>query len=101
MRPHVRLDGHALTIDDLIAVASGRAGVTADPAALGLVGERHGFLGAAVERGAVYGANTGVGANRGEHARGAAAHGLRLLRSHCAGVGPVEDDLTARGTMVT
>ncbi|MFF5290146.1 aromatic amino acid lyase [Paractinoplanes globisporus] len=101
MRANVRLDGHSLTIDGLIAVASGRAGVTADPAALALVEERHAVLLAARARGGVYGANTGVGANRNEQTSDDGGHGLRLLRSHCAGVGPVEDDLTARAAMTT
>ncbi|WP_030437270.1 aromatic amino acid lyase [Actinoplanes subtropicus] len=103
MHAKVRLDGHSLTIDDLIAVAAGRADVTADPAALALVDERHALLLAARSRGAVYGANTGVGANRHERTDSAdeSTHALRLLRSHCAGAGPVEDDLTARATMVT
>jgi histidine ammonia-lyase len=103
MRAKVRLDGHSLTIDDLIAVAAGRADVTADPAAVALVDERHALLLEARSRGAVYGANTGVGANRHERTDAAdeATHALRLLRSHCAGAGPVEDDLTARATMVT
>src|SRR3954470_4628602 len=110
---NVRLDGRSLTIDDLIAAASGQAVVVVDEAALSLAEERHAVLHAALARGAVYGANTGVGANRNERtAPGADAggdsgldaggsHALRLLRSHCAGVGPVEDDLTARATMVT
>jgi len=103
MRLNVRLDGRSLTIDDLIAVATGRADVTADPAAVALVDERHTLLLEARARGAVYGANTGVGANRHERTDSAdeGTHGLRLLRSHCAGAGPVEDDLTARATMVT
>lgn len=103
MRVNVRLDGRSLTIDDLIAVAAGRADVTADPAAVALVDERHALLLEARARGAVYGANTGVGANRHERTDAAdeGSHGLRLLRSHCAAAGPVEDDLTARATMVT
>jgi len=103
MRVNVRLDGRSLTIDDLIAAAAGRAEVTADPAAVALVDERHAQLLEARARGAVYGANTGVGANRHERTDSAdeGSHGLRLLRSHCAGAGPVEDDLTARATMVT
>jgi histidine ammonia-lyase len=56
---------------------------------------------AARARGGVYGANTGVGANRNEQTSDDGGHGLRLLRSHCAGVGPVEDDLTARAAMTT
>ncbi|MFI5890038.1 aromatic amino acid ammonia-lyase [Actinoplanes sp. NPDC051513] len=103
MSANVRLDGRGLTIEDLIAVASGRVSVEVDPAALALVDARHGVLLAALAQGAVYGANTGVGANRSERTSSAdpGSHGLRLLRSHCAGVGPIEDDLTARATMVT
>ncbi len=55
--------------------------------------------------GTVYGATTGVGANKdvdvdeeqGEHPR---AHGLRLLRSHAASLGPVEDEPTTRAALV-
>ncbi|MFI5937421.1 aromatic amino acid lyase [Actinoplanes sp. NPDC051494] len=95
----VRLDGRSLTINDLIGVASGRADLSVDPAALDLIGERHGLLQAARARGAVYGANTGVGANRHEQSGSDGDHGLRLLRSHCAAAGPVEDDVTARAAM--
>ncbi len=95
----VRLDGRTLTIDGLIAVASGQARVSVDPVALGLVEERHTVLREALLRGAVYGANTGVGANRHEQSRDDGDHALRLLRSHCAAAGPVEDDVTARAAM--
>jgi histidine ammonia-lyase len=98
----VLLDGRTLTTGDLVAIASG-AGIAVDPAALGLVAARHALLRTAREQGAVYGANTGVGANRNERTTddgpAAADHGLRLLRSHCAAVGPEEDDVTARATM--
>ncbi|MFG1994160.1 aromatic amino acid lyase [Actinoplanes sp. NPDC048988] len=93
----VSLDGRTLTIEGLVAVASGTAGVTVDGAALRLIDERHALLQLAREHGAVYGANTGVGANR--HERTSEGHGLRLLRSHCAAVGPEVDDVTARATM--
>jgi histidine ammonia-lyase len=99
MPAKVRLDGRALSVDDLIAVASGRAGVSVDPDALRLVEERHEALRQAQTAGAVYGANTGVGANRQEPTGGDGSHALRLLRSHCAAVGPVEDDVTARAAM--
>ncbi|WP_433789834.1 aromatic amino acid lyase [Actinoplanes sp. CA-252034] len=95
----VRLDGHSLTIPELETIASGVAEITIDPAALILVGERHTGLLDARARGAVYGANTGVGANRHEQAGDPDGHALRLLRSHCAGVGPEEDDRTARAVM--
>ena len=97
----VPLDGHSLTVDSLVMIATGAAGVAVDPAALRRVEARHAVLHAAREHGAVYGANTGVGANRHESADTTSVeHGLRLLRSHCAGVGPVEDDVTARATMI-
>jgi histidine ammonia-lyase len=95
------LDGRTLTIGGLLAVAAGRADMEVDPAALRLVGERHATLQAARARGAVYGANTGVGANRSERTGDDGQHGLRLLRSHCAAAGPVEDDVTARAAMTT
>ncbi|MEU8659277.1 aromatic amino acid lyase [Actinoplanes philippinensis] len=95
----VRLDGHSLTIPELETIASATTGITVDPAALTLVDERHSGLLGARARGAVYGANTGVGANRHEQAGDPDGHALRLLRSHCAGVGPEEDDRTARAVM--
>ncbi|WP_433305727.1 aromatic amino acid lyase [Actinoplanes sp. CA-030573] len=100
MGAEVRLDGQTLTVAALVAIASGHAEVTVDPAALALVDRRHALLLAARAHGAVYGANTGVGANRNERSD-AVDHGLRLLRSHCAAVGPVEDDQTARAAMAT
>jgi histidine ammonia-lyase len=99
MRPKVRLDGRSLTIADLVAIASGRAEVSVAPDALDLVAQRHARLVEAQVAGAVYGANTGVGANRDEQS--AEGHGLRLLRSHCAAAGPTEDDATARAAMTT
>ncbi|GIF44506.1 aromatic amino acid lyase [Actinoplanes xinjiangensis] len=95
----VRLDGRSLTVPELETIASGATGITVDPAALTLVDERHTGLREAQARGAVYGANTGVGANRHEQAGDPDGHALRLLLSHCAGVGPEEDDRTARAVM--
>ncbi|MET0425380.1 MAG: aromatic amino acid lyase [Actinoplanes sp.] len=99
MRAKVRLDGHTLTIEGLLDIASSRAGIEVDPAALHLVEQRNAMLHEARARGAVYGANTGVGANRHERTGDDGQHGLRLLRSHCAAAGPVEDDETARAAM--
>src|SRR4051794_13316064 len=103
MRPNVRLDGRSLTIDDLIAVAAGRADVTADRAAVALVDERHALLLEARARGAVWGANPGVGPTRPERPAPAdgAPHPLRLPRSHGGGAGPIEDALPAGAPMVT
>jgi histidine ammonia-lyase len=97
----VRLDGRTLTLEGLIAVASGRADTEVDPAALRLIDERNAVLHAARAQGAVYGADTGVGANRLELTGDDGRHALRLLRSHCAAVGPVADDVTARAAMTT
>ena len=80
----VSVNGRTLTIEALVAVASGTAAVAVDATALRLIDERHALLQLAREHGAVYGANTGVGANR--HERTSEGHGLRLLRSHCAAV---------------
>jgi len=99
MHAKVRLDGQGLGLEDLVAVAAGRAGVIVDPSALRLVGDRHEVLLQARAAGAVYGANTGVGANRHERSGDDGSHALRLLRSHCAAVGPIEDDETARAAM--
>ena len=96
-----QLDGQGLTIEGLVAIAYGRSQIVVDPAALQRVDERHALLQKARAHGAVYGANTGVGANRHERTIDDGHHGLRLLRSHCAAVGPVADDATARATMVT
>jgi histidine ammonia-lyase len=94
-----RLDGRGLTVTALLAIASGRSGVEVDPAALRRVEGRHAMLQQARAQGAVYGANTGVGANRHERTADDEERGLRLLRSHCAAVGPLEDDITARAMM--
>ena len=70
--------------------------------ALERVDAGHRQLLAARESGDVYGANTGVGANRGERVQpgDGTSHGLRLLRSHCAGFGPTEPDDVVRAGML-
>jgi histidine ammonia-lyase len=102
MPAKVVLDGRTLTIEGLVEVAMCRASAHVDPDALRLVEERHAVLQQARAAGAVYGANTGVGANRHERmTEDDGQHGLRLLRSHCAAAGPIEDDETARAAMTT
>jgi histidine ammonia-lyase len=95
----ISLDGQSLSVETLVAIATGMSDLTVDPLALARVDARHDVLQAARQHGAVYGANTGVGANRHESSGDTTDHALRLLRSHCAGVGPVEDDVTARAAM--
>jgi histidine ammonia-lyase len=48
----------------------------------------------------VYGRTTGVGANRDLEVRGLGGHGVRLLRSHAGGAGPLLDVTEARAMMV-
>ncbi|MBB2900030.1 histidine ammonia-lyase [Kineococcus radiotolerans] len=101
----VRVEGRGLGLDDLTDLALGRAHAVVDRDVLGRLGVLHEAMGAARERGAVYGATTGVGANKDvevddeqhEHPQ---AHGLRLLRSHAASLGPVEDEATTRAALV-
>ncbi|WP_432511600.1 aromatic amino acid lyase [Kineococcus sp. SYSU DK001] len=101
----VAVAGRALSPADLDDVAHGRARPVVDGAALASLGAVHAAMEAARAAGAVYGATTGVGANKdvgvgeeqGEHPR---AHGLRLLRSHAASLGPVEDEPTTRAALV-
>ena len=94
------LSGDGLTIDGLLDCTKGCPPIGGG--AMARVTQAHRLLLAAREAGAVYGANTGVGANRGVRvdADGGVAHGLRLLHSHCAGLGAVEDDDVVRAAML-
>lgn len=89
-----------LTVDDLSEVARGRA-VTVAESSWARVERAHASLVRARDTGRVYGANTGVGANRGvpvdPHA--GTAHALRLWRSHCAGTGSIESARLVRAAM--
>ncbi|RWZ52958.1 phenylalanine ammonia-lyase [Labedella phragmitis] len=104
--PEIVLDGTRLTAAELAAIARSRASPRVDPTAWERVAAAHEGLVRARRDGAVYGANTGVGANRGvsigdaSDAVTASAHAKRLLGSHCAAVGPIESDDVARGAMV-
>lgn len=98
------LSGRPVDLGDLDDLAHGRARPVVDRHALGALGAVSAAMDAARGAGAVYGATTGVGANKdvevdeeqGEHPR---AHGLRLLRSHAASLGPVEDAPTTRAAL--
>lgn len=111
--PPVTLDGTPLRVADLVALADRRARVSVPSHALETVERSHRTLLAARDSGIVYGANTGVGANRGisvvddaveltpeEEHREQAAHGRRLLRSHASGIGEIEDDRVTRAALV-
>ncbi|HEV8305681.1 MAG TPA: histidine ammonia-lyase [Gemmatimonadales bacterium] len=86
----VTLDGHSLTIADVVSVARAGAPVSLDPAALRAVAESRTAVEAAVAGGqTVYGVNTGFG--KLAHVRippeQARQLQLNLIRSHASGVG--------------
>jgi len=101
------LDGSSLTVDEVIAILPGNVSLSVPEEALRALDDVRSRLLSARSSGRVYGANTGVGANR-TMAVGAgpgrederAAHARRLLLSHCVGAGPLEDDSTVRAAMV-
>ncbi|MGH7752679.1 MAG: aromatic amino acid lyase, partial [Gemmatimonadales bacterium] len=86
----VTLDGHSLTISDVLLVARGGAKVEIAPAALTAVARSRKVVEAAVAAGrTVYGVTTGFG--KLAHVRippdQARALQLNLIRSHASGVG--------------
>jgi histidine ammonia-lyase len=96
MRSSVVLDGHSLTIPQIIAVARDRAPVTIASSALRAVSVSRAAVEAALARGeTIYGVNTGFG--KLAHVRVAPDRlrqlQMNLIRSHAAGVGePLESD---------
>lgn len=96
----ITLDGAALTLGDLVAVAEG-APVQVSAAARDRAAAAHRL---AVRIGCertVYGRTTGVGANKDVSVEAAAstAHAERLLRSHATSAGPLRDPRRVRATM--
>jgi histidine ammonia-lyase len=86
----VTLDGHSLTIGDVVAVARQDARVAIDATALTAVAQSRQAVEAAVARGdTIYGVNTGFG--KLAHVRIPPAQArqlqLNLIRSHASGVG--------------
>lgn len=100
--PPIELIGGSLSIADIVAAASGKRGVVVPPMLWSRVRESHTRLADASARVPVYGANTGVGANKSVtvDSRGQEAVSMRLLRSHCAGIGEVLDSEVTRAAMV-
>ncbi|MBG6189899.1 histidine ammonia-lyase [Arthrobacter sp. CAN_A212] len=102
----VVLDGASLTLDDLITISTGSARIHVPDGVLAALKTSNDVLIRARESGRVYGANTGVGANRalnvevsGSPEEIRAAHARRLLLSHCAGAGRVDEETTVRAAM--
>jgi histidine ammonia-lyase len=96
------IDGTSLTCGQVTAVARGTAQVTVADAALAAARAAWRVAGEVAARQPVYGRNTGVGANRvvGIAAAEGVGHGLRLLRSHAAGAGPLLAPELARAMLV-
>jgi histidine ammonia-lyase len=99
----VILDGHSLTLEDVVAVALDRAPVELSPAARARMGRAHDVVRALVESGAVaYGVTTGFGKlsdvaippDRLDELQ------VNLVRSHAAGVGPLLPEREARAMML-
>jgi histidine ammonia-lyase len=98
----IAVDGRSLTCADVAVLADGAAEVTIAP-----VGRERAAAAAALARRLagqqpVYGRTTGVGANRGLAVAGgdSGSHGLRLIRSHAGGGGPLIEAGLGRAMLV-
>ena len=99
----VVLDGHSLTLDDVVAVAVKRAPVELAPAAKARMEQANAVVASLVQSGAVaYGVTTGFG-KLSEIAIPPARLGelqVNLVRSHAAGVGPLLPERETRAMML-
>jgi histidine ammonia-lyase len=98
----VVLDGESLSCGQVAAVARGRAQVTFSAAGRGRAAAAARVVAVVTGRRPVYGRSTGVGANRDQVVRGedVTGHGLRLLRSHAGGGGPLVAAELSRAMLV-
>jgi histidine ammonia-lyase len=90
-RVPLTLDGASLTPAGVSALADRTASPEVDPAARQRMLQAREVAEEVVTRRRVYGLTTGVGANRTTELsdRAADGHGMRLLRSHSGGIGPL------------
>jgi len=98
----VVIDGASLTCAAVAAVARRQAGVAVDERAVAAARAAWQTARELAARQPVYGRNTGVGANHvvDLSERDRAEHGIRLLRSHAAGTGPLLAPEVARAMLV-
>ncbi|MFD7437415.1 aromatic amino acid ammonia-lyase [Streptomyces sp. NPDC059861] len=91
----VVLDGRGMGVTDVVRLADGAARPVPGTEAMKRAEESWDAARMIAATGRVYGRSTGVGANRNEDVptEAAAAHGLRLLRSHAGAIG---EELPAR-----
>ena len=102
-RSRIIIDGASLTCDAVVAVARDEAPVTIAAGAVTAARAAWETAREVATRRPVYGRTTGVGANRNVGLAGdeLAGHGLRLLRSHAAGSGPLQPPDLGRAMLVT
>ena len=100
--PGIIIDGASLTCAGVAAVARDDAPVTVAPDAVAAARAAWETARDVTARRPVYGRTTGVGANRsvGLAEDDLAEHGLRLLRSHAAGAGPLQPADLGRAMLV-
>jgi histidine ammonia-lyase len=98
----VVLDGESLTCGQVAAVARGQAGVAVSPSGRARAAAAARVAAEVTSIRPVYGRTTGVGANRDQLVpiEGAGGHGLRLLRSHAGGGGPLVAAELSRAMLV-
>ena len=99
----VLLDGHSLTVEDVVEVAAGRARVALDPGARKRVSETRAIVDRLVREHAVaYGVTTGFGklSDVAIPADRLAELQVNLVRSHVAGVGPRLPEREVRAMML-
>jgi histidine ammonia-lyase len=103
MRQSIEITGSSLTCAEVAAVARGTAEVTVAPAAEQAARAAWQVAQEVTGQRPVYGRTTGVGANRNVGLADAdlAEHGLRLVRSHAAGAGPLLAPELGRAMLVT
>jgi histidine ammonia-lyase len=98
----VAVDGRSLTCANVAALAQGAAEMTIGPLGRDRAAAAAALARILARRQPVYGRTTGVGANRGLAVTGpdAGAHGLRLIRSHAGGGGPLIQASFGRAMLV-
>jgi len=99
----VILDGEHLTLEQVLEVAEGKAGVRISPVAGKGMKRSRDFVERALEKGEkIYGVTTGFGLLSDQLINLSQIEALQrnLIRSHCVGVGPYFDEKTTRAIMV-
>lgn len=96
----IAVNGSGLNCDVVAAVARDGAFVTVTPQAVERARQSWEVVREVAARRPVYGRTTGVGANRDVTIEDDDAHGLRLLRSHSGGAGPLMSAEIVRAMLV-